>query len=443
MLSASDIQDILVERIDVRQQSVGMVVGVIDAAGRRVVAYGALDQGDPRVLDADTVFEIGSVTKVFTSLLLADMVERGEVALNDPVAAFVPTGVRIPGRGDRQITLQDLATQTSGLPRVPSNLKPKDPTNPYADYSPERLYEFLSSYELSRDIGERYEYSNVGVGLLGHALARRAGTSYEDLVANRISKPLGLKGTGITLTSDMRRRLAVGHNSQLQAVRNWDLDVLAGTGALRSTANDLLTFLAANLDHSHLPLAPAMKAQLAVRRPTGMPDLEMALGWHIYTRYGGEIVWHDGGTYGYCSFIGFDPKARCGVIVLSNALSLAGEEIGIADIGFHLVNPQFPLVAPEPRRERREIQVDEKVLKRYVGQYELASNFVLAVTQANGHLYAKATGQPQCEVFAETETSFFYRIVDAQIDFQTDADGTVQCLVLHQSGRDISARRLD
>jgi serine-type D-Ala-D-Ala carboxypeptidase/endopeptidase len=443
MLSDSDIRDILVERIDDQQQSVGMVVGAMDATGRRVVSYGSLDQGDPRVLDADTVFEIGSVTKVFTSLLLADMVERGEVALNDPVAAFVPTGVRIPGRGDRQITLQDLATQTSGLPRAPSNLKPKDPANPYADYSPEGLYEFLSSYKLSRDIGERYEYSNVGVGLLGHALARRAGTSYEDLVANRIAKPLGLKSTGITLTSDMRRRLAVGHNSQLQAVRNWDLDVLAGTGALRSTTSDLLTFLAANLDHSHSPLAPAMKAQLTVRRPTGMPDLEIALGWHIYTRYGGEIVWHDGGTYGYCSFIGFDPKARRGVVVLSNALSLAGEEIGIADIGFHLLNPQFPLGAPEPRRERREIQLHEQVLKRYVAQYELASNFVLSITQANGHLYAKATGQPQCEIFAETETSFFYKIVDAQIDFETDADGTVQGLVLHQSGRNVVAKRLE
>jgi len=320
-------------------------------------------------------------------------------------------------------------------------MEPKDPANPYADYSAERLYQFLSGYELSRDIGAQYEYSNLGAGLLGDALARRAGMSYEAMIDRRIAKPLGLESTHITLTPDMKRRLAVGHNSQLQVVADWDFGVLAGAGALRSTANDLLTFLAANLGASRSPLARAMKTQLSVRRPTGTPELEIALGWHIYTRYGTEIVWHNGGTFGFASFMGFDPKAQTAVVVLSNAFTLVSGNIGVDDIGLHLLNAQFPLTAPP--REHHEIHLDEQVLKRYVGRYELAPNFIVTITQEKDHLFAAATGQPRFEVFAESERSFFYKAVDAQIVFETDAEGKVQRLVLHQLERDISGRRLE
>ncbi len=135
----SEIRKILVERVDTFHQGVGIVVGVIEPQGRRVIAYGSVNQGDARPLNGDTIFEIGSVTKVFTSLLLADMVQRGEVALADPVAKYLPADVRVPERGGRVITLVDLSTHTSGLPRLPSNLFPKDPANPYADYSAEQL----------------------------------------------------------------------------------------------------------------------------------------------------------------------------------------------------------------------------------------------------------------------------------------------------------------
>src|SRR5271155_2047065 len=224
----SEIRQILVDRIDKDRQSVGIVIGVIEPAGRRVVAYGSLEKGDKRPLDGDTIFEIGSVTKVFTSLLLADMVQRGEVALTDPVAKYLPPGVKMPERSGRQITLQDLATHTSGLPRLPPNLAPKDPANPYADYTVEPLYQFLSSYQLTRDIGSKYEYSNLGGGLLGHVLARRAGLDYEALVRSRICEPLGMKSTAITLSAGMKARMAVGHDRSLDAVENWDLPVLAG-----------------------------------------------------------------------------------------------------------------------------------------------------------------------------------------------------------------------
>ncbi len=149
--SDAEIRGILEQRIDAMHRSVGIVVGVIDAHGRRIVAYGHLNQGDARPLNGETIFEIGSVTKVFTSLLLADMVQRGEVALDDPVAKYLPASVKVPQRDGKQITLVDLATHTSGLPRLPTNLKPKDASNPYADYTVDDLYEFLSSYKLTRD----------------------------------------------------------------------------------------------------------------------------------------------------------------------------------------------------------------------------------------------------------------------------------------------------
>jgi CubicO group peptidase (beta-lactamase class C family) len=148
--SDAQIRDLLVERIDKQHQSIGIVVGVIDSSGHRtVVSYGTFDAGDNRPVNGDTVFEIGSITKVFTSLLLADMTQRGEVSLTDPVAKYLPAAVKMPERNGRQITLVDLATHTSGLPRLPSKLSPKDAANPYADYSVEQLYQFLSGYQLT------------------------------------------------------------------------------------------------------------------------------------------------------------------------------------------------------------------------------------------------------------------------------------------------------
>src|SRR6185312_474124 len=180
--SDAEIRRILVERVDVEKQDVGIVVGIIDPHGRRVVSYGSLDKGDKRPLNGDTLFEIGSITKVFTALLAADMAQRGELELDDPVQKYLPAAVKMPQRNGKQITLIDLATHTSGLPRMPENFRPKDPNNPYADYTVEALYSFLTSYELHRDIGIKYLYSNLGFGLLGQALAQRAGVDYEKLV---------------------------------------------------------------------------------------------------------------------------------------------------------------------------------------------------------------------------------------------------------------------
>jgi serine-type D-Ala-D-Ala carboxypeptidase/endopeptidase len=436
VLSDSEIREILVDRIDAQHQSVGIVVGLIGPAGRRIIAYGQLEKGDARALNGDTVFEIGSATKVFTSLLLADMVQRGEVALDDPVTKYLPPGTKVPERNGRSITLVDLATHTSGLPRVPANLMPKDPANPYADYSVAQLYQFLSTYQLTRDIGSKYEYSNLGGGLLGHVLARRAGMDYEALVRSRICDPLGMTSTRITLSPDMKARLAAGHNQGMETVANWDLPTLAGAGALRSTANDLLTFLAANLGYTKSPLAPAMAAMRNVRRPTDQAGLEVALGWHVFTTGGREIIWHNGGTGGYRSFMGFDPQTRIGVVVLSNAGTVAG----VDDIGRHLLDPSVPLA--KPRKEHQEVSVDPKLFDQYAGLYQIVPNVNFTITRDGTHLFAQLTGQGRAELFPEGERDYFYKVVDAQITFVTDASGRATELILHQNGRDQPAQRI-
>jgi D-alanyl-D-alanine-carboxypeptidase/D-alanyl-D-alanine-endopeptidase len=341
--SDAEIRSILADRIERARQSVGMVVGIVEPAGNRVVAYGHLDQGDNRTLDSDTIFEMGSVTQVFTSALLADMVQRGEVALDDPVAKYLPERVKVPERAGRRITLQDLATHTSGLPRLPANLKPANPANPYADYTPERLYEFLSTYKLWRDVGTGFEYSNVGGALLGIALARRAGMDYDALLRSRVTEPLGMDSTRIALSPKMKVRLAVGHNAKLARVPNWDFQALAAGAGLRSTANDQLVFLGAALGNSATPLAPALAAMVKVRRPTVLPGIEAALGWAI-TADG--IVWANGSTAGYRSFIGYRPTAHVGVVVLSNTFT----ELGLNDIGMHLLDARNPLANPPAAR---------------------------------------------------------------------------------------------
>ena len=447
VLSTSEIREILEKRLDQQKQTVGMVIGAIGPDGRRIISCGNVASGDPRTPDGDTIFEIGSVTKVFTSLLLADMVNSKEVRLDDPAAKFLPETVKMPERSGKFITLLDLATHRSGLPPLPGNLM-RQPTDPSADYSMDDLYRFLSVYKLPRDPGSEYEYSNLGAALLGNLLAHRAGTDYESLIVTRITRPLGMLETGITLSSSMKQRMATGHNAMLAPVANSDLPApLAGAGALRGSANDMLTFLEAFLGYKESILAPAMKAMLEVRRPAGQS--EIGLGWHIYSTDGSEIVWHNGKTGGFYSFVGYDPKARIGVVVISNAT-----RSGVDDIGFHLLNPKLPLANPEPPKQRTEIHIDPKLLDDYTGRYQVTPNLIFEITREGPRLFAQGFAQtpaqtvgqplalPKFELFPEGEKNFFARVSDSQMTFETGPGGRATSLILHKAGRDLPAPRL-
>lgn len=322
-------------RVDHRD-NVGIVVGIVNPSGTEYYSYGKTVIYGNQTPNENTVFEIGSLTKAFTSILLADMVERGEVSPEDTIEKYLPSSVRAPTRNGQSITLAHLATHTSGLPRIPSNLYPANQSNPYADYSVKQMYDFLSSHTLGRDIGTKYEYSNYGMGLLGHILALRSGMTYEELIEQRIADELGMPDTRITLTPEMQNRFAKGHNEN-GAVANWDFPTLAVAGALRSTAQDLLTFLAANMGLKESRLYPAIQATHESRNQAGSANLHVGLGWHIRTSGDKDIIWHNGGTGGYHSFAGFVKGTQRGVVVLTNT------EKSIDEIGFHLLDPSIPL----------------------------------------------------------------------------------------------------
>jgi len=339
--SDSAILAILKERVE-QGRSAGMVVGVLEADGStRVVAWG--DPGPEKLpLDRESVFEIGSITKVFTASILADMVLKGEVTLDDPVGMYLPPEVTVPSRNGIEITLGMLSEQNSGLPRMPDNFAPADPSNPYADYGADRLYAFLSGYELTRSPGESFEYSNVGVGLLGHALSLRAGQSYEEMVRERLLEPLGMTHSSITLTPWMREHLALGHNPGGLVVSNWELDALAGAGAIRSTAEDMLNFLDGALHPERGSIQEAIAFAQQERSDAG--GMRIGLNWISMVRGSDTIVWHNGGTGGYRTFAGIVPSRGIGVVVLTNT---AG--VGADDLGVHLLHPESPLAAaPSP-----------------------------------------------------------------------------------------------
>jgi D-alanyl-D-alanine-carboxypeptidase/D-alanyl-D-alanine-endopeptidase len=319
-------------------RATGIVVGLVDADGsRRIISYGS--SGPDRLpLDGHSVFEIGSITKVFTATLLADMVLRGEVRLDDPLAKYLPSEVKVPSRNGKVITLLDLTTHYSGLPRG----YPRGPGE-LTDYSVQEIYEFLSGYELPRDPGATFEYSNLGMGLLGYALARRAGTTYEKLVTKRILGPLGMPETAITLTPAMQAHLVHGYDGFGDTVPN-NNPTLAGAGALRSTAVDMLSFAAANLSLRKGSLYEAMRSAHMARRTALQAD-SVGFNWVVSRPKDRVLTWHGGGTGGYQTFLGLDLAARRAVVVLTN--SGGGGEF--YDLGWHLLDPAFPLNLPPVR----------------------------------------------------------------------------------------------
>ncbi len=428
--SDTAIQALIQSRVD-EKRAVGIVVGVMETDGStRIFAAGQAGP-DAQPLGERSVFEIGSITKVFTATLLADMVATGKVAYDDPVAKFLPEGeVSMPARDRKEITLLDLATHRSALPRMPDNFTPADASNPYADSTVEQMYEFLSNHELRRDIGAEAEYSNLGVGLLGHVLARVNGSSYEELVRKRILDPLGMSNTAITLSDDMRLWLVKGHDQAGNVVSNWDIPTLAGAGALRSDVNDMLKFIAANTGSAGSPLEEAMRDSHNVRASLS-GNMDIGLSWVIMTAGDDKLIWHNGGTGGYHAFAGFDPDRGVGAVVLTNSSH------DTDDIGLHLINSNLPL--REPPAERTEVEVPADILETYVGDYQLAADFVLTITVEDGTIWAQATGQPTVQIYPESETEFFYKVVDAQITFEVDDSGNITGLVLHQGGADMPA----
>ena len=418
------IAGVIADRI-AQRPGTGMVVAVIEDEETRAVSGG----GD--AFDADTVFEIGSITKVFVAMLLADMTLDGTVSLDDPISAYLPDGAQVPTRNGEQITLKNLARHDSGLPRLPTNFAPSDIANPYGEFGEAELLGFLGGYELERDIGSEYDYSNLGFGLLGYLLERAGGADLETLLRQRILDPLEMNDTGIALSSDQRTRFVTGRDEYNRETSAWDFDTLAGAGALRSTTNDMLKFAAAAMDPNS-PIAPAM--QLALSDLREAPGFRTGLGWMVLPASSGLIAMHGGGTGGFRTHVAVQEDTGRGVVVMTNSAI----EPSAQDVALHmLIGAPLAEAGPVPEVPtevaREEIALTTAQLDRFVGTYRVAPGLDMTITREDDQLLAAITGQGPLPIFPRSEREFFYRAVNAEIVF-ADEDGEITGATFTQDG---------
>ncbi|MCP5105025.1 MAG: serine hydrolase [bacterium] len=435
--SEAEIKKIIKKKVDKYDVGFGIVVGIVNEKERKIISYGTLRKGGKEV-DRKTVFELGSVTKTFTGILLADMVERRMLNLDDPIEKFLPQSVKVPQRNGRKITLLDLAAHTSGLPGNPRNPARKDNKPGYVGYTEQKLYDYLSNYTLTRDIGSKWEYSNMGMGLLGHILSRKAGKSYDELVIESICRPLGMDSTRRELSAGLRARRAVGVYLDGQESKGWQMPtVFAGAGGFRSTAEDMLKYLAGNMGLVKSPVLTAMQKSHIGRKRIKGDAIKNGLAWMVIRTDDLNLLLHTGGTGANSSFIGFDPVKKTGVVVLTNSNCV------IEDIGLYALTGKFEILKLGEYKEPEMVQVDPAVYDAYVGKYQTTPSFFLTFTTENGRFFVQGTGQPRFELFPQSESKFFLKAVRGTITFVKDDEGKVIHAVIHSSEGEEISKKID
>ncbi len=417
-----------IDKFVAQAPGVVVVVGLVDHGQSRIFTAGRPPAGAPP-LDASTEFQIGSITKTFTATLLAEMVQKGAVNLDDPIGKYLPRGTRTPEYRGQPITLLELAEQNSGLPEMPTNFAPSNLSDPYADYGAAQLYDFLGSYVLTRAPATKFEYSNVGVGLLGTLLSNAAHLDYASLVESGVLTPLGMNETAAGLTPEIRARLMPGFTQELTPSPAWTLTGLAGAGAINSSMHDMLLYLRANMNAPAGPLGKAMAFAQTPRSDTTIaPFMKIGLNW--FTNIDSHITWHNGQTGGYHSFLGFDRASGIGIVVLTNVASF-----DVNALAAHLLAPgtipASPVLATPPPA------VLPHGNSPLVGVYRLSPTFSITIFEDNGVLYGQGTRQSQVELTLQSGTTYKVSGVDATIRFMLDSTGHATSLVLHQNGQSI------
>ena len=378
----------------------------------------------------DSIFQIGSISKTFTGLLLANAVKEKRVSLDTPIADLLETPV--PGSKKNPIRLRHLATHTSGLPRLPDNLDltAEQMDDPYAAYNESLLLAFLASHTLVNETGAHSEYSNLATGLLGYLLANQAQTSYGELVAQVIAGPLKLADTTQTLSTSQRQRALPGHRSgDFAQVPNWTFDTLAGAGALNSTLSDMTAYTRATMNNQS-PLDDALTLAKQKHADFTGSDQGIGLGWIRQTIGDNLALWHNGGTAGHRSFAGYVPDTGEGVVVLANAVFPEIDAIGTYLLG----GAALPALANAEAAQGSEFEA-------YVGRYPLTAEFVITISSDGDTLFGQATGQPRFTMKNKSTDRYAIRGVDAEIEFLRAKDGTVEALVLYQNGAAQKARK--
>lgn len=412
---------------------VGLSVGVIKDGKMAEVHLGSTD-GKANLPDGDTVYEIGSISKVFTGVLLADVVARGDAKLSQPAQELLPAGAKMPHGKSRAITLLDMSIHQSGLPRLPSNMPTSQINNPYADYTSELAHKFLNGHKLRRDPGEQQEYSNFAVSLLGHLLCNKAGKEYDALLTERITGPLGMNDTHVALSDSMKQRLAKPFTDGAAPSANWDFADMPGAGGIRSTTKDMLKFAQACIKSTDSPTSKAMDLAWKEHYPGGQGDARMGLGWNFAPD--GSTRWHNGQTGGYHSMLMVNRELGVAVIVMTNTGSAEVDQLA-GDVIRTLAGMDV-----QPRKFAKEVEVDAKKMQRLVGKYQLVPTFVFDVKIEDGKLMVGITNQPTQCVYPKSETTWFYKSANATLEFDVDENGKCDSLVVVQNGLRQKAQRI-
>ncbi len=404
----------------------GIVAAEIDANGVRFSSAGTFAPREG-VAPERVVFEIGSITKVFTALLLAETVAEGKAALGDRIAQHLPADLKLHPNVEA-ITLAQLSSHTSGLPGTLSDFRPADPLDPYADFTTKRLLAIVSALRPKQPPPQSAEYSNLGVGLLGLILERIHDKPYAALVAERITGPLGMRDTTIELSPDQQARFAPPHDGA-KTVKPWRIPGLPAAGALRSTAADLALFAQALLDGRDARLAAAW--EMVCRPQAEFQGAEIGLGILIAKVNGAPAYSHGGGTGGFRTHLEIEPARRRALVVLINNTALEPTRVvGDLRTPAHL------------RSDRAEVPLAAERLGEFVGCYDLAPDTRFTVLVGpEGRLVARLTGQAFHPVFFGDADRFFYRVVPAELQFNRDTAGHIVSLTLHQDGRELLAKR--
>ena len=421
-----DIDKIIKDRVD-SNLSVGMVVGIVDPEGTQFYHYGKQSMSDETPVNEDTLFEMGSITKVFTAVLLQEMDERGELSVDDPVEKFLP----VSDFEGQKILLKHLASHMSALPYMPYNFDCRDISNPFSNYRMDQVFAFLDYYKLTRDPGESYDYSNLSPGLLAYILSDGSKEKYNSLINERICDPLHLTNTTLFPTAEMLTRLAKPHVGN-EEVPIWDFPVLYGTGGVYSTVKDLSFFLEGCMGKTNTVLSRSLVKTYVDFGPADEPYIHAGLGWHIAKRFGSKVIFHNGHAGGTRIYLGFCPDTQRGVIVASNSA------VNVRDLGFYLVDQRYKL-----NKVQREIDVDPIILEKYVGKYLHPAGLIFTVTKPEKHLLVELSGYPSTPIYPESPSKFFVKYVTATVEFLFGEQNDVQGLEFIYAGTIHHAQKAD
>lgn len=314
-----------------KDKGVGLFVGIIQDGRIYAQGFGLADKDRGDVPDSNTIFEIGSISKVFTAELAQLLSEQNQLNWQDNIRQYLPAEA-MPATDD-STTLLHLVTHTSGLPRLPESWYPKIMANecdPYSNLDMTDLYSTIKTGKKNKPSMGQYEYSNLGMGLLGHILEWRTGKTYEALLQENICGPLRMSHTSTSMSDSLV--YARGYDEKGEATCYWKFSIIPGAGAIKSNGADMLRFLEANMNNTAVPGKSFARTHQKV---TDIPGGAIAHGWHIDKFSGGlfglgEIIWHNGGTGGFSSYIGFLPGKKTGVVVLSNRSDAGLDELAIS-----------------------------------------------------------------------------------------------------------------